>query len=1098
MPEDPNPPEETKEEVVDIDELERDKTRLSQTIDKTSKELGDMIGRLGVEANQVANKVSDEASAVMNYHRSASRKVMETVNSEEASVRETVSSLASSLDYFFWVVASLLVGFGLVTGYIVSGISRTFLGIFSLAWIVSGVAILFILRSKVSALRSRSDELGLVKEMQGEMTEMVVSLPQPQPDIQVFEGSAKALGESVVALTSAASELVYTDKQVAKVRSREQFVQSFVMSLNRYGFAIELQSIQKFRNVLFSVDEEGSYLGLLLSEAQEEFSNIPQAILKLMYFDFQGYRNDAGQIWETVRKNQSLRIQLANLIVRNKLLSAANIGENFVPIMSELLMNLQTYSLDAVKVEAAGFLERLLAFKVDSINHLALFDLNIVEGVVELMAFTPKSSSSEKWRNEVLSYIATELLHVDVNYVELLVRDAIGDAGKTKYWRLIVKSNALPGLATILAKKRLAPVHSEFDQNVYQRHLLLAMQAFHDEFSLQGIEKNLRAIEDMMITVEKNVKRTAQLYRLDLNDFAYIRSYVPKTIETTEEELIAASAHRLSLKPKIFELLYYSAVGSDRASKSFSQVVGDESTSKLLSDFLVSSGFVPKNALSKSIVLLLKAHKSFDLTNFIFDYVRYEKLFEGAENLWMLMKEKSCSEKARGPSFDDVLSLCPPDSSQPYEDELTTIAADLVPSKFAKHDLTKEQQQQIGLVATMLFLFGVGDQNCNSLFGKIAVRPFACRVLYKYIYLIDQSIIAKTEPRLDTAIIESLELRSDDPHFSYFKLQLGNGRFIGTAGEVIESRMAEITHQLRKFRKDGFDPKFLDGLVTPLRHSLYDGLDLMTLRTLLTTQIIIAYALTIPVNHPMNAIIDSTDFLEASASAASAKEGDKYHELVRLSRPTRIGLVPLDMSFETFGMKFEEAFRGAIKMYSAKLQHEHQPDFRMFYITRIFPTAISHKEITGSGEEQKTLEMIRILARSSMTGVECLMLLAILQPVDQADVAIRNVIQAVLDISDMKLFYQDIDPSKEIQLQFADHTLDTALMSAYSVTKLSSLCKVLREQFESIGEDRARKRFYESLEKSLPADWKLPPHKEELFMKTLFKRMSGLGMVFKP
>ena len=118
--EDLNPSEETKE-VVDIEALERDKARLSQTIDKTSKELGEMIGRLGAEANQVANKVSDEASAVMNYHRSASRKVMETVNSEEASVRETVSSLASSLDYFFWVVASLLVGFGLVTGYIVSG-----------------------------------------------------------------------------------------------------------------------------------------------------------------------------------------------------------------------------------------------------------------------------------------------------------------------------------------------------------------------------------------------------------------------------------------------------------------------------------------------------------------------------------------------------------------------------------------------------------------------------------------------------------------------------------------------------------------------------------------------------------------------------------------------------------------------------------------------------------------------------------------------------------------------------------------------------------------------------------------------------------------
>ena len=72
----PTPSEEIKEQVVDIDALERDKARISLTMDKTSKEIGDMLGRLGAEANQVAKKVSDEASAVMNYHRSASRKVM--------------------------------------------------------------------------------------------------------------------------------------------------------------------------------------------------------------------------------------------------------------------------------------------------------------------------------------------------------------------------------------------------------------------------------------------------------------------------------------------------------------------------------------------------------------------------------------------------------------------------------------------------------------------------------------------------------------------------------------------------------------------------------------------------------------------------------------------------------------------------------------------------------------------------------------------------------------------------------------------------------------------------------------------------------------
>lgn len=1096
MPGDSNPPVEEGEPQVDIEAIERDKARLSQIIDKTGKELGDMIGRLSTEANQVANKVSDEASAVMNYHRSASRKIMETVNNEEASVRETVFSLASSLDYFFWVVAGLLVGFGLVTGYIVSSVSRIYLGIFSLVWIVTGLGILFILRSKVSALRSRSNDLGQVKEMQEEMTEMVVSLPQPQPDVQLFESSAKALGEAVGTLTSAASDLVRIDKRSMKLRSQEQFVQSFLLALNHYGFVIEAQSVEKFRKVLVSVDEV-SYLESLTSECKEMFPSVAQAILKLAYFDCQGYSKEADQTLEVIKKTPSLRIQLANLLIRNKLLTASNTSESFVPALSELLMNLQTYSLDAVKVESAGFIERLAAFKVETINHLALFDLNIVEGVVELMAFMPKSSSSEKWRNEVLEYIARELLEIDPNFVELLVRDAIGDGGKTKYWRLIVKSNSLLILATILAKKRLAPVHSEFDQNVYLRHLVLAMQASHDEFSLQVIEKNLRMTEDIMITVEKNVKRTSQLYRLQLNDFAYLRSYVPKTIETTEDELIAASAHRLSLKPKIFELLYFSAVGSDRVTKSFNEVIGDEQTAKLLADFLLSSGFVPKGGFSKSLVLLLRARKSFDLTNLMFDYSRYEKLLESSENLWAFMKKKDCCERARPLSFDEILLLYPPDSSLGYEDQLVAIARKLIPSKFGKNELTVDQQDQTALAATSLFLIGVGDSTHRLLFAKIAVKPFACRILYRYIYLIDQSVIVRTEPRLDEAVVDSLELHSDDAHFNYFKSQLAEGRFLGSAGEVINIRMDDISAHMRKLKKAGFDSKLLDGLVTPLRHVLYDSLDLDMLQTLLTTQTLVAYTLTIPPNHPMNAIIDSTELLEASGDALGLKDGSKYRELVRLSRPTRIGLVPLEMSFETFASKFEEVFRGALKMYSAKLQNSQNSDFRSFYMTRIFPSTTSHREISSMGEAQKTFEMIRILARSSMTAVECLMLLALLQPVDRTEVAVRNVLQSVLDSSELKLFYQDIDQSKEIQLKFADHTLDTALMSEYNVTKLSSLCKALGEEFQNMGEERARKKFYECMKKALPEGLKLSPHKEELFMKTLFKRMSSLGALFR-
>lgn len=1095
MPEDPS--EGKVEEGAGIDSLERDKSQLIGRISKISKELGEIVDRVGQEANHVANKVSDEANAVINYHRSVSRKIVETVNREEMSVRGTVFSLASSLDYFLWVVAGLLVGFGVVVGYFVFRLSVVYLGIFSIPWIIGGIGVLHILRSKVSALRSQTNDLAQVKDMQEEMTEMVASLPQPQPDVKVFEDRTKTLSNAVTDLTKATSQLVTVDARLVKLKAREEFVKSFIVALNRYGFQSKEKDFdQRFTKCLVGVDEP-SWLDSVLTESKHILNGVPVSILKLVFLDSQRYQNEVDQSWETIKKIPSLRIQLANLLIRNGLVAGPNVNDSFVSALSELLVNLQTYSLDLVKVEAAVFLEQVASFKVDAVNYLAVFDLKIVEDVVELMAFMPKSCSIERWRNEVLEYIATTMLQLDVNFVELLVRHAIGDASKRKYWRVILRSNNLSGFATILGKKRLAPLHSEFDQAVYQRHLLLAMQSFQEDFSLQEIERSLRILENTILEVERNLRRTARLYRLDLNDFSYVRSFIPTSIATTEQELIAVSAQHALIKPKIFEFLYLSAVGSDKCTKLFLNIIGDDAAARLLVDFLVSSDFIPKGPFNKFAVSLLKSHKSFEMTNFVSVYTLYERLFQNSENLWSFLRKKECCEKTKALGFDDVLKLCTLDSSQTEEERLVLISEKLLINKFGKRELTKDQIEQVALVVTMLYLSESRDPRYKSLCERIGMKLFASRVLYKYTHVVEDCIATRKEPTLDIAIAEALEQLSDDSHFMYFKLQLGSGKFIGRASDVINSRLAEITIQIKRLRKEGFDLKLLDSFVTPLRHLLYDSLNLETLRVMLNTHILSAYILTIPANHMMNTIIDSTDFLESSANALALKAGNKYEGLIRLSRPTRIGLIPLEMSFESFGTKFEDALRGAVKMYSTKSQHVNLSEFRTFYISRILPSTFVHKEISSTGESQKTLEMIRILARTSMTGPECLTLLSLLQPVDRSEAAIRSIIEAVIDSSELKLFYSDIDKNHEIQSKFADHTLDGALMSAYNVSKLSSLCKVIEEQLESAGEERAKKRFYDVLRETLPRELKLTPYKEELFVRTLFKRMSSLGAALR-
>jgi hypothetical protein len=1096
---------------MDLETLERKKVEFSEKISRAGEESKKTIAKLDQDASRVVKKISDESNAIINYHRSTSRKIIETGNSEEAKVRETVLSLASSLDFYFYTVAALLLGFGLITGYLISTISRVLLGVFALAWIILSLAILFMLRTKVAVLRSRSDDLAQLRDMQEEMTEMVSSLSQPNPDVSAFQDSIKALGSSVSDITSASSALVSSVDQAIALRSKhlgqEQLIRSFSFALSRYGFLINDQGIQmSIRKHLWTIEDHSLWLDHLINYCKQFFPNISSPIFRLAYFDAQGDRKDADQSWQVVSKAPSLRVQLASVLIRNKLIPIANIGENFGAALSELLANITNYSLDAVKVEVAAFFERLTSFKVDCVNALTLYDLSIVEEVVELMAYMPRSSQHEKWRNEVLAYIANEILHVDEVYIDLLVRDAIGDASKNKYWKLIVRSKNLPGLVTILAKKRLAGRHSEFNSTIYQRHVILVMESSPDDFELVSIEARLRELEDAILRVGKDIERTTRFYKLPLNDFSYVNSFVPKSMEAVESELLAVSAQRAQLKEDLFDLLYFTTIGSDRGNKLFKNIIESESESKILSDFLISNKFIPTGSFNQYIIPLLRIQKSLDLSNFVLDYIRYEKLWIEVGALLSFMQDKAISERNSSLSFQELLKLCP--SGSPIEDQLISIATHFFIDKVGNYELSGENKEELATATAALFLFGLGDPAYKQLCQKIPFKQLASRTLYRYTVQTDQAILASEDPKLDRAIVEALELIVDDPHFDYFKSQLGSGNLPVRASNMIGRKIDDLNSEVKKLSKNGFDIAILKNYAEQMRRALHNSADEATVRSLLTKQILSAYLLTIPKNYPVGALLDSEDdFMGRSArDLATRKEKGGYDYLVKLSsgKAGRVGLVPLGMSFEVFADRFEDVLRGAVKMYNVKSQENPLPDPLPCYLSRLFPSDTTLKEIIPPGEnEARPLEIIRALIGTSMSSSEALLLLATFQPAVQGRVALRSVVESLVDGSNLQTLFIDTAPTiikqnKEIQAKFENGVVDNALLESYNVTKLSMMCKTISDQIRTTGEDRVKKRFYMVLKDALPEVSQLPSSRREALMRILFKRIKSVGAVFSP
>jgi hypothetical protein len=1103
----------------DLDTLELQKDQLSKKIDRLRRESIASIEKLDQDANHVAKKIGDEADAIINYHRSTARKVVETINNEEERVTETVHSLVRSIQFYYWVVVLPLIAFGIVAGYTIK-LSAIGMLIFPAVLVAASLSILYILHRKLSALQSKSENLIQLKSTQEEMTEVAMSLPLPRPEVASLQDAAKTLGNSLNELASASSALVLNESRIIESKRKEEFIRGFNFALGRYGFSPYQPEIQEsFRKQLDSISDPNSWLAGLLAASKRFFPNVSSSILMLAYFDSIGDKKDLVEGWDAILRTPSWRVLLASLLIRNKLVSGPNVGESSIPVVGDLLANIQSYNLEIVQVEAARLFERLASFKSECARNIgAFFDLGVAMGIEKLADYMPQSATAEKWRAEVIGFIANKFVHVDENYVELLLRDAMGDPGKITYWKSIFKSKNLPGLATILSVKRLPNKHSEFGSATYQRQMLFVMEGSADRFSVSEIEANLQALQNTIVRVGRGIKRASQIYGLQLNDFHYIWEFVPKSFETIESELISITANRLQLKQSVFELFYFYSIGSEKARELFKSIVASETESKALSDYIASSTkFVPKNPFFNNqnvIIPLLRTQDSFDLTSFAFHYTQYERLWSKAEALFSYMRQKKVSERTGSLNFTEILKTCPAVGSTAFEDQMVRIATTLFIEKVGKYELSIVQKEELALAATCVFLFESGDPAYKALCQKIAIKPLASKTLYRYIHQSNQEFLSfPRSSKLDQAIIEAIEFQLGDPNFDYFNLQLAGGKFPPRMSDLVAWKLNELKAELKKLARNGFDKRALDNYLAPVRRELDKAIDQERVRILLSEQTLTAYTLTPSFSskkdhHPLTSLLDSEDdYMTKSAhDLRLRKDEERYDGLVKLivDKSGILGIVPLDMSFESFGAKFEEVLQGAVKMYNAKFQTDQLPDPLPCYLTRIFPSDNALKEIgptQGESEPGKPIEVLRNVISNSLTASEGLALLALLLPVAQVKLALRNVMESIVDRAHLYMIFADIVPiaigqNKELLAKLEARAFDNALLGSYNATRLSQLGKIIADQAKLGGEDGAKRKFYATMRTVLPEIALLSPRKKDMLLRTLFRRISGVGSLY--
>ena len=154
------------------------------------------------------------------------------------------------------------------------------------------------------------------------------------------------------------------------------------------------------------------------------------------------------------------------------------------------------------------------------------------------MSFVPDSEQTEKWHDEVILFIAKEILALQFLNVKLLIQSTEGDQQSTGTWAEIVEKDDLQELANVLAKRKIRPKYLDFEQTIFLAHLQVAMKENKLEFSLNNIETTVDLLESEIVRTKNRIQRTIAEYKIDKMDLSYVNNFVPIQRARIEEDLL--------------------------------------------------------------------------------------------------------------------------------------------------------------------------------------------------------------------------------------------------------------------------------------------------------------------------------------------------------------------------------------------------------------------------------------------------------------------------------------------------------------------------------------------------------------------------------
>lgn len=1078
------------------------KSELIGGITKNGKNISDSIQNLEGYTKQAVLDYRKDTKALGDYGQRIGVNSISSMNEVTEGAKTTISSALSYFHIYLAVVAGTLITIGVIGEYFIATYLPASIWDFLGLWASLSAVILVILWYLPKSLSTKQLESTLSDET-SKIVDVVRSYPQPAHDLSPLERFATAAKNGIKGLVDNTLELIPVTNTIIEQQSKklkqQRFVEDFIFAVQRY----RIDATQEAQDIMITkswlLDDEKNWLKDV-SEVMSAIFNIDYRIFQLMYYEFFDDKY-ASQLWTELQKNRKISRQLSQILVERKLIVTPE-TEKSINIIDELLEKLPAFSLEEIRSRVSVFFSDLRKFKESCKSHLDFYGLRIIEKADLLMQFVPPSPDISSWRKDVMSFIATDILSKRPIDIQLLILSAEGDQETKKIWTEIIESGNLDELSSILSLKRVRPAFSEFS-DIFKSHLQLAMKQNKDEFSLAKIETSVDSLEEKILGTKHRIQHTVSEYRLGSVNLGFMSNFVPSDPLSIDTEIIKIVAHNLGVDYEIFSLLYHSANGLDGAQQKYEDLI---KTSKIdqLAALLVTKSFITKSKFNANTVILLKTQPTLNLNSFVSTYIRYETLSERLDTFYPFLSINGILNRSTPLEMREILVTCPVQVNEPTENQLMQLALKTTIKAFEETQLDEAQHYDLALASTAMFMRTYGYSGYSSLCQRASRSSFATKVLFQYITIAAEQRLSGSHETMKHAVLQAMQGVVSDTTFEYFKSELASGNLVPSADFLLLKFNQEVKKEYKDLQTKGFERQILDNYLDPIKVLLYESINETVVREFLLNQVLSAYLLTVPGGVAgITFVRDDFEYIVKAENQLASEKGDNsYVNMIQLQtgggKATRIGLVPLELTFEDFSSKFSEVWNRAVQLRNNDKNFSEQlPCF----IIRIFPSEDGLKEIMPiQGVRSKPLEVIRELVRDSATTDNSVSLLSLIQKAPNGKSALIKAIQEIFDSkkSSLRLMIADhsdiLNKSPALMSKFEKKEIDKDLMQVYQVDVISQLGKKIEEQALHSGESTARKEFTEHITKAFGDNNEITPEEKEKLIQAIFGRLQSIGI----